>query len=272
MKNILICNLKFLILLLLAAGFSSDAAAQAYYPSGNRADRVETISTNHVGTEMRVSALESELRNMNGRLEHMEFAIRSLEQILQRMQNDYESRLAILENAGSASAAAIHALQMQAQSYQENPAETEHQQEVIPLSPPVAEPSKPLTAQQQYDQAMALLKEGRYSEAEKTFKTFINKNPKSNLVSNARYWYAEAIYAQNRYDEAAVAFRDSFQQNPKGGKAPDSLLKLGLSLSALKEVSDACITLKAVKQKFPDASKTVRDRADKEIIRLKCPK
>jgi tol-pal system protein YbgF len=141
-----------------------------------------------------------------------------------------------------------------------------------PTAPPL--PTAPgdygLTVQEQYDRAFDFLRKANYEEAENAFKTFIDKNPKNKLIDNAKYWYGETLYVRGRYDEAAVAFADAFQQNPHGTKAPDSLLKLGMSLGAINKVPDACATLAELKGKYPNASPNVRSIADEERTKFKC--
>ncbi|MDD5587432.1 MAG: tol-pal system protein YbgF, partial [Alphaproteobacteria bacterium] len=129
-----------------------------------------------------------------------------------------------------------------------------------------------LTAQEQYDRAFSLLRQANYEGAEKAFKGFIDKNPQDKLLDNAKYWYAETFYVRAKFSDAAVAFGDAYQQNPKGTKAPDSLLKLALSLAALDKAQDACTTLSELKSKYPNAPSTVRTRAEQERMRLKCGK
>ncbi len=127
-----------------------------------------------------------------------------------------------------------------------------------------------LNAQEQYDQAFSLLRSADYDGAEAALKSFISKNPKDKLIDNAKYWLGETYYARNQYDAAAVAFADAYQTAPKGTKAPDSLLKLGLSLAGLKKKDDACTTLGEVTKRYPSASTAVKNRTDQEMKKLKC--
>jgi len=127
-----------------------------------------------------------------------------------------------------------------------------------------------LTAQELYDRAFGLLRQANYEEAEKSFKGFIDKYPQDKLIDNAKYWYGETFYVRAKFNESAVAFADAFQQNPKGTKAPDSLLKLGMSLNALGKTEDACTTLASMKKEFPNAPVALRSRADQERARMKC--
>lgn len=251
-------------------------------------------------TEMRLSAVEDQLRALTGKVEQIDFIARRMEQALGRMQADYDTRLLKLETAPVAAApapqtSATPAPQEQASANaapdEETEAPSEPQQPVVgtlggmkvrgdkvtggivnPKAPPL--PNKPddygLTPQEAYEHAFGLLRQANYDEAEKAFKRFIDKNPKDKLVDNAKYWYAETYYVRGKFGDAAIGFADALQQNPKGSKAPDALLKLAMSLGAMEKTQDACDALAALKTKYPSSAATIRDRASQERARLKC--
>ena len=52
---------------------------------------------------------------------------------------------------------------------------------------------------------------------------------------------------------AARAYLDSFSGTPDGPKAPEALYKLGTSLGALGQQSEACVTLGEVGSRFPSS-------------------
>lgn len=240
--------------------------------------------------ETRMMSLEEEFRALNGRLEQLEFSMRRLEQALQRMQGDVDTRLSKMETAVDAAAArppapsvsSPSAGTMQAPSIadvngtlgalrlQDGKVTDAINNPKAPALP-VVPPDYGLTPQEQYDRAFKLLRDAEYDQAEEALGTFIEKNPKDKLLDNAKYWYGETLYVRGRFDEAALAFADAYQQNPQGGKAPDSLLKLGLSLAGLGKIADACVTFSELKNKYPKASSTIRSRADSERAKLKCP-
>ena len=248
-------------------------------------------SGNGVGTnyETRLSTLEDEMRTLNGRVEQVEYAAKRLDLAMQRMQNDYDARLTKLETAPPPAPPVV--------AVAPQPAPDTTQQAAAPVpdangslgavkvqngkvvggvnspkAPPL--PDTPadygLTTQEQYDRAFDLLRKADYAEAEKSFKSFIDKNPKDKLIGNAKYWYGETLYVQNKYTESAATFADAYQQDPKGPKAPDSLLKLALSLSGLNKIADACTTLSELKNNYPHATANVRSRTDEERTKLKC--
>jgi tol-pal system protein YbgF len=251
--------------------------------------------------ETRITALEEQLRAMNGRLEQAEFAVRRLDQTVQRMQSDNDARLTKLESAQQTPVAVpppvaqpLVVIPQPTTPSTPPPASTSSAAPVVdpngtlgaiklqngkitgavnnPQSSPLptAPPDYGLTPEEQYERAFGLLRQANYADAETAFKSFIDKNPKDKLIDNAKYWYGETLYVRARFDDAAVAFADAYQQNPRGTKAPDSLLKLAMSLAALNKTPDACVTLNELKTKYPSATATIKARAEDERTRLKC--
>lgn len=270
------------------------ASAQDGYTGANAYSAAATAM------ETRLSAVEDQMRALTGKVEQIDYALRRIDQSLQRLQGDYDARLNKLETAPPPAAHAAPSASAPASSAATPPAagtETTASEEgaetpavtgslggvkvrgdkvtgaiVNPKAPPL--PDKPadygLTAQEHYSHAFGLLQQANYEEAEKAFKSFIEKHGQDKLIDNAKYWYAETFYVRGKFGDAAVAFAEAFEQNAKGTKAPDSLLKLAMSLAKVDKVQDACSTLAALKAKYPTASATLRVRADQERSRLKC--
>ena len=151
----------------------------------------------------------------------------------------------------------------------------------VQAAPPAAAPvpgvdprysSAPPTAsaRDEYDAAYGYVLNGEYELAETSFKTFIANHPTDKRIGSAQFWLGESYYVRSRNKEAADAFLKSYTQFPDGPKAPDSLLKLGLSLAALGEKKAACTTYDELLVKYPKASKALRDRALAEKTRAKC--
>jgi TolA-binding protein len=72
------------------------------------------------------------------------------------------------------------------------------------------------------------------------------------------------------YRDAAEAFLAVTSKYDKTAKAPDALLRLGQSLSALKEKEAACAALSEIGRKYPRASAGVKKAVDTEQKKLKC--
>jgi tol-pal system protein YbgF len=126
------------------------------------------------------------------------------------------------------------------------------------------------TADEQYQYAFDLLRQNKYGDAEQALRTFVDQYPEHPLAGNASYWLGETFYVRQDYDSAALTFAEGFQKYPQSGKAPDSLLKLGMSLAALGETGDACKAFGELKSRYPKASDSVKQRVAKEQSKNGC--
>ncbi len=127
------------------------------------------------------------------------------------------------------------------------------------------------TPKQQYDFAFGLLRQANYDKAEMALQEFVKRNPEDKLASNARYWLGETYYVRAAYVQAAEVFLESYQADPKGPKAPDSLLKLGMSLSGLDKKREACAAFDKVAKDFPGARAGIRNTVAREKQKNSCP-
>ncbi len=121
-----------------------------------------------------------------------------------------------------------------------------------------------------YDEAYGHLLRRDYSAAEQAFQKFLKVHTNDNLAGNARYWLGEAYYQQGNFKKAADSFLKGYSKHRQGPKAPDSLLKLALSLNELGQTKAACSTFSELRKNFPEAPNHVSKRAEKEIRRIGC--
>lgn len=121
-----------------------------------------------------------------------------------------------------------------------------------------------------YDAAMNQLKRGQFDAAEADLSNFLQRYPTHNLAGNAQYWLGETYYVRGAYRQAAEAFLVGYTTYSGSSKAPDSLLKLGMTLSALGQRDQACATLGQLRQQFPSASQAVTQRAEMERGKAGC--
>ena len=126
------------------------------------------------------------------------------------------------------------------------------------------------TPQEQYAHAQQFLFSQKYAEAERSFTAFIAAHPNDALTSNARYWLGETYYVRQDYEKAAVAFAEGWQKDQKGSKAPDSLLKLAMSLSNMKKSKEACAAFEKLRTDYPSAQGNVDRVAAKERQQAGC--
>jgi tol-pal system protein YbgF len=112
-----------------------------------------------------------------------------------------------------------------------------------------------------FDSAMKLLAQGRYSEAQAAFHSFATANPDDPKAAQAVYWDGSISYVQKDYASAARAFAEEIKTYPHAELAPQSMLRLGQSLIAMKQKQEGCTTLAALHIKYPRASANVRREA-----------
>jgi tol-pal system protein YbgF len=125
------------------------------------------------------------------------------------------------------------------------------------------------TAESLYEHSYESLLRRQFGDAEGGFRSFLGRYREHSLAGNAQYWLGETYYVQGDYRQAAQSFLSGYQEFPKSRKAPDSLLKLGLSLNRLGQTQQACAALLAVSDKFPKAAEA-KKRAAKEAQRAGC--
>ena len=126
------------------------------------------------------------------------------------------------------------------------------------------------TPQEQYDYAFNILRQADYARAETALRMFLDANPTDTLAGNAQYWLGETFYVRGDFEQAAVEFLSGYQTFPNSNKAPDNLLKLGLSMARLGQTDGACTALSRLATEYPEANDTIRRRAQTERARLNC--
>jgi tol-pal system protein YbgF len=243
--------------------------------------------------QMRMNALETQLRNVTGQLERAQYQNSQLQQTLQRMNADYDGRFQMLERrlitqeAKSAAPPPPTAAAMPPSAPPAAPpASSAPPQGATDTPPPAPTTSnesdhtlgtlsssgntKPGDPQAMYDAAFQSLRQAKYDDAETRLRAFLKAYPKHKLAENARYWLGESYYVRSKFQDAAVTFAEGFQQFPAGSKAPDNLLKLAMSLGSIDKKQDACTTLTELKKRFPNASAIIRNRAEQERKNLSC--
>ena len=127
------------------------------------------------------------------------------------------------------------------------------------------------TPMERYDFARARLVQGDYAGAEQAFRAFLEAHPSDGLAGNAQYWLGETHYVRNEFEAATREFLNGYQRYPDSAKAPDFLLKLGMTLAALGQRAEACNTLEELADKFPLVSDDISRRSAAERASLSCP-
>jgi len=243
----------------------------------------EDILTKHL---LKLNEIEDQFRELTNQFEEVNFKLDKLSSRVTKIQSDTQLRFSDLENSGTETKKTKKNLPGSSQpaDFGANPgysvsnlpekqetSSIESAQTVITEEPEKREsllPDKP--PQEQYEFAVSFMKIGDYETAEFALKEFIEKNKDHDLAGNAQYWYGETFRIRQLYSDAATAYLDGYQNYPKSKKAPDNLLKLGVTMVQLGEKDQGCKMISGVKKEYPKASKSVLQKAQYEQKKFKC--
>jgi tol-pal system protein YbgF len=125
-------------------------------------------------------------------------------------------------------------------------------------------------AQSLYEQGYGSMLQHDYGTAEAAFRQLVASHPNDPLAGSAQYWIGESYYVRGQYKNAADAFLKGYKKYKGSDKAPDTLLKLAMSLAELGQKDAACSTFSELAAKFPNAPDTILDAAKGERKKTGC--
>lgn len=113
-----------------------------------------------------------------------------------------------------------------------------------------------------YGRAFDALKAANYPEAISGMRGFVAQFPTHPLADNAQYWLGQTYYVTRDYTMAIDAFASVGSRSPDSSKAPDALLKKGLSELSLGRNDAARASFNEVLRRYPqnEAARTAREQ------------
>lgn len=131
-----------------------------------------------------------------------------------------------------------------------------------PAAPPALNPADQRKA---YDQALELLKEGRYDDAAVAFQKFVSQYPDSSYADNAQYWLGEVYYVTRQFQPALTEFDKVLTAYPGSAKIADARLKMGYIQYELKDWGKARELLSGVVSTYPGSTsaRLAQERLDR---------
>ena len=222
----------------------------------------EDILTKHL---LKLNEIEDQFRELTNKFEEVNFKLDKLSTRVSKIQSDTQLRLSDIES-GTTTDLAKSQIQLPGTSkpqdfgaspgYQTKNLPTqqtinsiESAQTVITESPEKKESLLPdKSPNEQYEFAVSFMKIGDYETAEFALQEFIQKNKDHDLAGSAQYWYGETFRIRQLYSDAASAYLDGYQNYPESKKAPDNLLKLGITMVQLGEKDQGCKMILGLKK------------------------
>ncbi len=222
----------------------------------------------------RLNEMERTIQTLTGKVEDLIYRFESLEKERRAFEGDTEYRIGLLEKragikggAGRAQQAPRNGTDAAAGAERQSAGRESGRQKA---AAPGSSLLPPGTEKEQYRFAIGQLRQARYDEAAAAFREFLKSHPDGQFAGNAYYWLGETYYAQQNFRLAAIHFADGFKKFPKHPKAPDNLLKLGMSMAHLKKTKEACASWAELKRRYPSAPGYVKRKAARERKKLGC--
>jgi len=257
-------SLLFVVTVVSSPQLAADAATDA------RLDSIERKLDSRGLLEMlnRVEQLQRDIQQLRGDLEVQAHTLEDIQRRSREQYLDIDRRLQQLET-GQAGTPPIDSSPLLAPVPVTPPPATRAPtvvQTPVPetLPPPAARVPQPEQAGEraEYEQALAVLREGRYAEAAQAFNGFLASYPGSSYADNASYWLGETYYVTRDFDRALATFKGLTENYPNSPKASDSFLKTGYIYYEKKDWQAARQALEEVVNGYPGttAARLAEDR------------
>ena len=238
---------------------------------------------------VRMDQLQTQIRTLTGQIEQLMFqqreANRQMEDITYRLQA-LELGQGVTPGGSGAVPPSSGPLDLSTPGPEQNDDGAAFQLDPNgALTGPVAQANQeplqmPADPNESFDYARGLLLRGEFVQASNAFQAFLEAHPNNSNAPEARYWLGDTYFALGKCDSenpgasycarAAQTFLESVEKDPQAPRAAESLMKLGMSLSAIGEQDEACNTFDAIGSSYPNAPESVRQRVRVEQDRAGC--
>ena len=203
---------------------------------------------------LRLDRLEAELRQLTGKVEKMEFEQRRIGEEAAQRFSDIEFRLTELEGGDISSIQPVEPLGSGSGSGQ-----------TVAAGP---EPS--ISERGDLERAINDVKQGRFDLGEDRLRTFLTTYPGSPLRGEALYWMGESQFVRGALQNAARSYLEGYNADRTAPTGPRNLYRLGVTLGRLGQRSEACLTLREVRNQFPGGPADILSAAEQESRTLNC--
>ena len=235
--------------------------------------------------EAKLYAMQEQIRQLKGQAEDAAYQARQANQRLDRLLADMDARLRAVEPSDQNSPASPDAGAQGGDSAAASPGRGDEpgvigslpRDALLGLGAPPPEPPTPDdtaaggSSRDRFDAGMAQVKAGNWAGAEAAFASVVASGPSDPLAANAAYWQGETYYARKDWKQAAATFARNIRTY--GGdamRAPDNVLKLGMSLSRIGDAAKACAAFAEFDRRYGNAPAALKQMAVREKRNAKC--
>ena len=207
----------------------------------------------------RVGQLEERMRRLSGQQDELANRLQRLGEDLSNQVGDLGFRLQQLEGGGRPAPGGVSG----------GPAPSQLAPPPLappPMAPPGGGRRTPELAMQEGNAALA---RRDYPAAEAAAREVLAARG-SPRAYDAQFLLAQTLAGKRDHGQAAVAFDDTYNRSRTGAHAPDALIGLAGSLTALNERKAACDILTKLRTEFPNARPNVQESANALRQRAQC--
>jgi len=137
-------------------------------------------------------------------------------------------------------------------------------------TPPAPAPTRAPHVETSVTAARRALAAGDYQTAAADSRAVIARQGKGAANGAAELTLAEALSHQGQHQSAAIAYDDAYNASRTGPNAPDALLGLANSLTAIHQNQEACDTLDSLASQFSSPSASLATRIHLARVRAHC--
>lgn len=247
--------------LLAAAVYAAAAGAAREGSLEYRVERIEGLMQSQGLIDMltQLQQLQREVRQLRGEVEMQGHQLQELQRQQREIYLDIDRRLG---GAGTPQPATPPVGTVEAPAPALVPEAVAPGAAVQPAPEVQAPPPGPVqqasmaTPEEQaaYEQALNILREGRYADAAQAYRQFLASYPNGRYADNAQYWLAETQYVTRQFPQALTEFGKVVDSYPGSAKVPDALLKMGYIHYERGDWKAARDSLQTVTQRYPDST------------------
>ena len=118
--------------------------------------------------------------------------------------------------------------------------------------------------------ALAAYAKHDYASAQSLAQGIVTQNKQAPEAYRAQYLVAQSLTAQGKPQDAAIAYNNTYSMNRSGNYAPQSLLGLASSLSAIGQNDAACDTISSLNSQFSTPPAGMQPRIDAVSKKAHC--
>jgi tol-pal system protein YbgF len=197
-------------------------------------EATKVVTRNSADVGLQVQKQQTELAQINGRLDDLQHAQDALTTQFQDYRAASDTKLEQLTNAVAAA-----------------------------KNPPIPDNANAL-----YAEAKRRLQASAWQDARRLFEAFVNRYPKDKRAARAQFDIGEAYFGEKRFADAIRGGYTKVVDNfPKSDVVPDAMYKNGLAFYALKYCGDAKVYFQELLKRYPRTQ--WKKEANQELRRLK---